>query len=45
MDFEGVGRVAMLADAQGAVFAVFREARNSRLLETYRNPVQLSYGD
>ena len=26
MDFEGVGRVAMLADAQGAVFALFREA-------------------
>ncbi len=27
MDFEGVGRVAMLADPQGAVFALFREAR------------------
>lgn len=26
MDFEGVGRVAMLADQQGAVFALFREA-------------------
>lgn len=26
MDFEGVGRVAMLADPQGAVFALFREA-------------------
>ena len=26
MDFEGVGRVAILADAQGAVFALFREA-------------------
>jgi uncharacterized protein len=26
MDLEGVGRVAMLADPQGAVFAVFREA-------------------
>ena len=26
-DFEGVGRVAILADAQGAVFAVYREAR------------------
>jgi hypothetical protein len=25
-DFEGVGRVAMLADPQGAVFALFREA-------------------
>ena len=25
MDFEGVGRMAMLADAQGAVFALFRE--------------------
>ena len=25
MDFEGVGRVAMLADPQGAVFALFRE--------------------
>lgn len=27
MDFEGVGRMAMLADPQGAVFALFREAR------------------
>jgi predicted enzyme related to lactoylglutathione lyase len=26
MDFEGVGRVAMLADPQGAVFALYREA-------------------
>jgi predicted enzyme related to lactoylglutathione lyase len=26
MDFEGVGRVAMLADLQGAVFALYREA-------------------
>lgn len=26
MDFEGVGRVAMLADPQGAVFALFRDA-------------------
>jgi uncharacterized protein len=26
MDFEGVGRVAMLADAQGAVFALYRAA-------------------
>lgn len=26
MDFESVGRVAMLADPQGAVFALFREA-------------------
>jgi len=26
MDFEGVGRVAMLADPQGAVLALFREA-------------------
>lgn len=26
MDFEGVGRIAMLADPQGAVFALFREA-------------------
>jgi predicted enzyme related to lactoylglutathione lyase len=26
MDFEGVGRVAMLADQQGAVFALYREA-------------------
>lgn len=26
MDFEGVGRVAMLADPQGAAFALFREA-------------------
>jgi predicted enzyme related to lactoylglutathione lyase len=25
-DFEGIGRVAMLADPQGAVFAVYREA-------------------
>lgn len=25
MDFEGVGRIAMLADPQGAVFALFRE--------------------
>ena len=29
MDFEGVGRVAMLADPQGAVFALFREAGKS----------------
>jgi hypothetical protein len=28
MDFEGVGRIAMLADPQGAVFALFREARH-----------------
>ena len=26
MDFEGVGRVAMLGDQQGAVFALYREA-------------------
>ena len=26
MDFEGVGRVALLADPQGAVFALFRES-------------------
>ncbi len=26
MDFEGVGRVAILADPQGAVFALYREA-------------------
>jgi predicted enzyme related to lactoylglutathione lyase len=24
-DFEGVGRVALLADPQGAVFALYRE--------------------
>jgi predicted enzyme related to lactoylglutathione lyase len=27
MDFDGVGRVAMLADPQGAVFALYREQR------------------
>lgn len=29
VDFEGVGRVAIVADPQGAVFALFREAQRS----------------
>ncbi len=38
MDVENVGRIAMLADPQGAVFALFQAPSN--LIHTYRFPVQ-----